>query len=374
MKHYYISSHTYYPDGKHDTYGPPHTLYDFLRHKSQDVYFIKHDIGGEVSTKILNQKEEIIFSGTSVKNQFIRYCKEIYITVSFIASNCVPKNKKKRIYIGIDPINGVAGALLKLIGKIDKNIYFSVDYTNKRFLNRALNTCYFILDRVSVFFADEVWSVSRRIQQVRFLQGVLESRNKLVPNSIEIDAGMRTTYDGNRNLIIVSNLEDTLYIEPVLTVLKQLIKIYPDLVLYVIGMGSKQASLVHVVALMKLEKHVQFLGSMTHEQVIKKIRDSFLGFAFYVHNGGNMYGDSMKVREYIACGIPVIMNDVSSTADDVRTFKAGLVVSNITNEEIERFIRTCLTQPTYYKHLRENAIKMGDTFDKKKILTDLLLQ
>lgn len=125
-----------------------------------------------------------------------------------------------------------------------------------------------------------------------------------------------------------------------------------------------------------LEDNIVFLGWKDHDEVLDILVKSFIGFALYTKNiSWNKYGDSMKAREYVACGLPVIISDIPSNADDIKEYSAGLVVGDLSKAEIERvesFIEKCIIDIDFYRHMRNNAIRLGRDFDKDKILSELL--
>ncbi len=221
--------------------------------------------------------------------------------------------------------------------------------------------------------ADEVWSVSERIRNKRREQGVPMEINKLLPNSPVFNKS-KVRKNNNKDLIIVSNLTKSLNMLPILDVIKKLVNKGYDIHLNIIGAGPEERYFKRLVSKEKLDKDIFFLGQLDHEKVLDKISKSYLGFALYTNeNSWNIYGDSMKTREYMAYGIPVIMNDIPSTADDVIKYRSGLVVHEINSDEIISFIEKCILDKHYYNALRKNAIIMAQENDKSKILEDLLL-
>lgn len=364
---YILATHIQYNKNKNETYGPPHHVYEFLVKNNQKIVLIKHDIEGNHKSKFIN---DLDYTNNKIPSTFFlrRSIDEVLFNISTIKGL-----QEELTYIGVDPINSFSGSILKLLGRVQKNIYFTVDFANKRFENRILNFAYHFLDRFCLFFADEVWSVSSRIVQKRKDQGLKDEKNKFLPNSPNFFLVPRRIYDGNKNLIIVSHLSKSLNLEPILEALLLLSKKYKDIQLTIIGMGPEYLNFKKLVLSKKLNRHVNFLGQMDHEKVLDTISKSFLGFAIYSNeHEWNNYGDSMKTREYIACSIPVIINNVPSTSDEISKYNAGLMLSDIDIEEIYNFIEKCITNISYYKRLRKNATLLGRLYDKEKILKKLL--
>ena len=363
---YYIATHVSYNSKHIDNYGPPHYVYDFLKKNKKTVYFIKHCLQGEHDSIFIDERKSITKKIYMGKNFLATVIQHIFLNISMI-------DNKQAIYIGVNPINGFSGVILKKLGRIKTFIYFTPDYADKRFKNTLLNAIYHVLDIVSLKSANEVWSVSSRIVKKRKKQGVDDSRNKLLPNSPNIaDLPIRNNSYLER-LIIVSHLTKSLNLEPILQSVKALRK-KTSLELTIIGSGPELQNMKSRVNELKLGKSVHFLGPLPHKEVLKEISKSFIGLALYTkENSWNMYGDSMKAREYVACGIPVIINSIPSTADDIKLHNAGLVLTKIDVKKITEFVAKCMNDKRFYDNMCQNAVDLGKKFDKETVLKQLLL-
>jgi glycosyltransferase involved in cell wall biosynthesis len=359
---YLIALHASYNDIGDVTYGPPHHIYDFLKSKGTKVELVSHSLSGNHKTEITDFSGSTFEAGQKTKNYFLNLLLSIYLDVFYCWSG-------KDIYIGVNPINGFSGSLLKIFRRVETFIYFSADYADKRFSNPLANFIYHFLDRVSLKFADEIWGVSTRIQKKRKEQGVPDYKNKFLPNSPSIKDIPHKAYNGNHDLVIVSHLSKSLHLKPVLLAVKRLSKDYPSIKLKIVGSGPEEARFKKDVEDMGLSNKVIFLGQKDHKEVLGILSNSFIGFALYtLENSWNYYGDSMKAREYLACGLPVIINNVPSTADDVKKSEAGLVLDSIQVNTIASFIDRCIKDSGYFLETRENSLKLAKDFDKDRLL------
>lgn len=365
---YIVASHVAYSREGEEIFGPANNICDFFSRKKEQFIFIKHCLYGQKQTEILKNGEIIKTGKFYNRNIFIRSIEEVIINI---------KNKDAAtIFIGIDPMNGLSGVILKIFKKIDKFIYLTPDYTETRFKNIILNKVYHFIDRVCLKSADECWAVSTRIMQKRKGQGLPNFKNKLLPNSPDFNSIKRREYDGNKNLIIVSPLSEALDFEFVIKIMQSIINNYNEVKLQIVGSGAKEEYFKKMVLDNHLEDNIIFLGWRNHDEVLDILVKSFIGFALYTKNlSWNKYGDSMKAREYVACGLPVIISDIPSNADDIKEYNAGLVVSDFGEIEVERiklFIEKCITDIDFYNHIKNNATRLGKDFDKDKILNELL--
>ncbi len=367
---YIVASHILYKKINQETYGPSHSIYDYLKQRNWNTCFIKLDLNDHGIREYINAKGKKILEINKNKNYFKKNILDVFFILKFTVS------KSNYTYIGVDPLNGFTGAILKLINSKIKFIYFSVDYADRRFDNLLTNFIYHFMDRISLYFSDQIWCVSSRLLKKRMTQGVNKNKLILLPNS-PLDLIKPSKYNGNYNLVIVSNLEKTIDFESVFKIIKILSMKYKNIKLNIIGSGTEDKPLRQFVKKLKITPYVTFLGQKNHTQVVKIINRSFLGFALYTKkNSWNIYGDSMKTREYIACGIPVIMNDIPSTSEDVIKYEAGLVLHKWNNRsgvnKISLFIEKCITNLKYYYTLRNNVKSMSKNYNKKRILDEIL--
>jgi len=365
---YIIATHAVINETGKDTFGPAHSIEEFLLKKKKKVLFIMHSLY-ENNGSIAREKGKIIYESKPVKGMLRKSWAEISANWRLISK----VKSRKTTFIAVDPINAVSGVLLKMFRRIDRLIYFTPDYADKRFDSGVMNAIYHAMDRLSLKFADENWCVSSRIMTKRKKQGAPESKIKFLPNSPEMNKIPKHTSGKVKKLVIVSNLTKSLHLTPILDSLAPIFKKYPDVILEIIGGGQEENNFKKLVEKRRLQKKVFFVGQKNHDEVLKILSGSYIGFAIYTkENSWNVYGDSMKAREYAACGLPIIINDIPSTADDITSYSAGLVLSTIDKKKITNFITKCLNDKTYYLNLKENALKLGNDFDKDTILKKLL--
>jgi glycosyltransferase involved in cell wall biosynthesis len=101
----------------------------------------------------------------------------------------------------------------------------------------------------------------------------------------------------------------------------------PDLHVRLVGAGEDRPALVERLRARGVEGNVEFCGLMTHEETLGVISTSRVGLAFYSANASwNEYRDSLKVREYVSRGLPVVSTRHHPLADELRDRGAGQVV------------------------------------------------
>jgi glycosyltransferase involved in cell wall biosynthesis len=374
MKKYYIviSSHVVFDNDGKDIYGPAHNVSSYLDIKKINHSFIKHP---------LNKGHDIVIEEHKNGNRISKKIKtspNLPFLICLIKESIVTlrhlKQKKPEIYIGVDPFNAILGVIAKKIHCTKKTIFYTPDYTPKRFKNKTLNYLYHRIDKFSAMYSDQIWNVSTRIQQIRKKQGIADNKNFLVPNSPSFDESRILPYDqiNKHDLVIVGNVTKTLDYEIIIDAIEALVKKFPDIRLLVIGIGDYMNDLKKIVESKKLEKNILFMGHKNHDELLKILSKSVIGLALYTKEyEWNYFGDSMKAREYLACGLPVIISDVPSTSDDIKKYKAGFVINN-ENTEIIQIIEKLFLNSNLYLEMRNNAIKLAQKYDSHKILDKIL--
>ncbi|MBL7036439.1 glycosyltransferase [Candidatus Microgenomates bacterium] len=364
-----IASHAVFNKDGSPVHGTGSEIETYLQDNNISYVFIKHPLYfGD------NSIVEKYISGV-VKHKNYGFKKIPFLlhriqdyAINFIVFSKI--DKKPSVFIGIDPFNGFFSVLSKKIGLVKNSVFYTADYAHKRFDNKALNWVYHWFDRFCIKNSDYVWNVSSKITDLRNKQGVEKVRNILLPNTPEFKKVKRFPVSeiNIHDLVIVSNLTSSLNYELIFNTFKKLNKNFKKSRLLIIGEGGYKNSLKKMVKKLGLSKSVIFLGKKPHGEVLKILSKSAIGLAFYTNtNSWTEFGDSMKVREYLACGLPVVMNDIVSTAKDIEKYKAGFVVKDEDEEGLYDGLKKLMSNKKMYKETRENAVRLAEKFDFTKM-------
>lgn len=279
---------------------------------------------------------------------------------------------KPDVFIGIDPLNALAGVILKKMSLVKKTIFYCVDYTPTRFKNRILNNVYLGIDKYVSKNSDEIWNVSSRIIDVRKKQGIPDAKIKFVPNSPVFGNCPRLPekkVDRNK-IVMVAGLTHSPVLDIVLKAFKNILRKFPKVKLSTIGTGTYQERLVEKTKKMGLSKNINFLGQLANIDLLREVSKSGIALAIYTFSKNYTwvyYGDSKKAREYMACGTPVIITDVVGTAEDVEKYKSGLVIKP-NSKSLEKAMEKILGDKKFWLQCRKSAIKLGKDYDINAIL------
>lgn len=361
-----IAAHAVFLRDK-DIYGPPHAVSLYLNKKKRDHIFIKHRLFTDKNTSIVERYEK----GKLVSKKEVPVVSKPYIRrlLSEVALNrrIIKSGDKPELYIGVNPINSAAGALMKLQGEIQHNVYFCADFAIKRFDNPAMNRFYHMLDWISMKGSEKTWSISKRIVQNRDRRGLAKHKNLLLPNAPFFDDIKRRPFEKihPHDLVLVSALEPGIAFETVIETVSKLSKKFKDIRLILIGAGSQEGPLKKLVKEQKLEKRILFKGPLPHDDMFDILTTCGVGIALYDvadPNHFRYFSDPMKVRDYLASGLPAIVSGNSAIGEEIRRKKAGFVVQ-ANGEDLERALVTLMSHKKTHQTFRENAIKLAKTYD-----------
>lgn len=366
---YIIASHAQFSQSGEPIYGTGSSLEGFLADRKKDFLYIRFPLlkGDTVLVEeYVNTKKNYKTFTFLINFLPIKVIEELVLCTYFVLKFSV----KSDVFIGIDPLNASYGIILKKLHLVKRVVFYTADYSPKRFSNNLLNNVYHWFDRYAVKNCDEVWNVSTRITDVRRKQGDFPSKNFFIPNSPEFKKIKRLGLNqiSRHELVIVSTLSKSINFDLIFSGIKKISQKFPDVHLKIIGPGNWKGEFGNNIKKLNISGNVSFLQPMTHEKLMKTISRSAIGLALYTDdNSWTYFSDSMKARDYLACGLPVIITDVSSTADDIRNAKAGYVIS-ADKMEFVKIVEKIFSNQKKFLELRKNAISLAKKFDIESIL------
>ncbi len=325
MRKIVIASHTALVDNK-EYDGIGNTLKANLNEMNVEYAFVRHSMEGKLRSEVQVYKKGRLIKKTllRVRQQpsILRYIGEVRQSIRYFTKY------RADVYIGIDPLNALAAISLKKRGMVEKAIFFTADYSEKRFNNPLLNYIYHAIDRYCIKHADEVWSVSTKICKVRREMGLSEQKNILVPNvpPIAYDDYKKSKHD-EYELITTGIIDKQLDFEGSIRAVAAMKNEYPRIHLTIIGNGPEEDSLKELVTDLKIEDRVEFTGRLSLKEALYRQSCAGIGLALYTGIWGfNQYGDSTKCREYFNFSLPIISTETHSTVEDIVEYNAGVIV------------------------------------------------
>lgn len=372
-----VATHALFLNGK-DVYGPAHAVSLFLNKTGRDHIFIKHSAEGMCLSQIAYYKDGKLYkteeNGTRKILPFgVRHLIEFFISLKVALAT----SSKSELFVGADPLNALAGNVLVFIGKVDKTIFLSADFSLQRFQGKIMSQVYILLDKAAMFWSAQTWSVSKRILNYRKNKGLLGVKNKILPNAPFFNDVPRVAYkDINKHdLVLVSALKKGIVpFVLLIDVIEQLSKRVIDVRLLIIGGGSEERALRDYVSKKKLDYCVKFYGALSHDDMFAVLVKSAIGIAVYERSDEKhfrYFSDSMRTRDYLASGLPVFFSGSSSIGSEILERVAGRIVK-LEKKVIIAALQEVLTKPTFYRKLRSNALTLAKEYDTYALLKKYL--
>lgn len=277
------------------------------------------------------------------------------------------------LYIGINALNAAVGIWLRRLGRVRTVVYYVIDYTPRRFRSRTLNALYQGICRFAARHADAVWNLSERMRVVHARFGTPPHRNLLVPVGVQADA-VRLVPEremARDRLVVVSALFENKGVQLAIDALRQL----PQARLAVVGTGPYEEALRAQAREQGVSERVEFLGLMDHDQLFRYLPTCGVALAPYRPDADSYtyYADPTKPKEYLACGLPVVITRVPWIADLIDRAPMGVAIG-YDQDQLAAACRRLLTDDGFWRTCRENALAYTRELDWSKIVARALAE
>jgi len=359
-----------------DRSGPPQILISYLKQRVRILWVIVHplleisDFGSYADVFPDRARFSVPFSRPSLGPNAYRFLAQSLGAIFLI----LKRREQFDIIIGIDPLNAFFGLLLRLVGRTSTVVYFSIDYTPKRFQSTVLNAIYHRIDKLCVRRSDVLWNVSSRMAHIRKEQGAT-GRNLVVPAGVDMGSIKKLTSQNKRaeTLVFIGYLTRIKGVQLIIEAMPHILKSVPDARLVIVGSGPMEGQLKGLVSGARIEDRVEFLKPMPYEELMKLLSECSVGMAPYmpIQTSYSRWGDPMKIKEYAAFGLPIVMTNVPEIANEVEKAGVGIIVDYDTRQLAHAVVRI-LTDVQLYAKMSDRAVKFASDYDWGSILARAL--
>src|SRR3989344_4698118 len=304
------------------------------------------------------------------------YIKDVIYTLIW----CIPLKDKFDVFIGLNPLNALIGLILRKIGKVEKVVYYSIDYFPQRFSNNLVNKLYHLVDKISVKFADETWNVSPNMVKSRqnFHKDLsLRKKQFTVPIVAWVKSIKRmklNKIDKNR-LVFIGLLDKSSGLELILQAFPKIVGKNKAVKLDVIGGGPNLDYLKQMSKDLNINSHVIFhdwvINRKRVEEIISQAAVGLVLFNPKKFGEEIKNADPMKIKDYMSLGLPIISTDAILTADEIRKSESGIII-RFDEDELASAVLKLLGDENLLKIYKQNAIKYISRFDAEKVYGDNL--
>ena len=358
------------------TSGPPQALRDFLVEKISRLAYIEHPFSYCENT----QASVTVYSDGYKKRtfrlpqmygpDFFFYIKDFFLTVIAVLCSGI----RFDMAIAADNLNALSCICLRMIGRVKRVIYFTIDYTPVRFQNRLLNFIYHRIDRFCCYRADLMWNDSQLMQAEREKAGL---RADKIAYQMVVTGGNYfhrvKRYPVNQidmtAIAYMGHIHKRQGLDLVIESLPQLIEKISKIKFVIIGKGAYLNELKKRAKALRVDNHIDFKGYVKDLAEVERILSKCsIGIAPYYPDPSSyaQYSDAGKPRIYMACGLPVIITSISSLAKNISENKTGISI-NYSKEEFTAAILNLLNDQKMYNEYRDNAIEFASNFDWSNI-------
>lgn len=275
------------------------------------------------------------------------------------------------LFIGINALNAAVGIWLRRLGRVRTVVYYVIDYTPRRFRSRTLNGLYQGICRFAARHADAVWNLSERMRVVHARFGTPPHRNLLVPVGVQADA-VRLVPEremARDRLVVVSALFENKGVQLAIDALRQL----PQARLAVVGVGPYEEALRERARERGVADRVEFLGLMDHDRLFRYLPTCGIALAPYLPDADSYtyFADPTKPKEYLACGLPVVITRVPWVAELIARGPMGMAIE-YDEKQLGAACRRLLTDDAFWRTCRENALAYARSLDWTQIFAQAL--
>ena len=250
---------------------------------------------------------------------------DVYYALKPAPNNCIPalmaKLLRKRIIIDIDDLDyaylesKIKRGLLKMFFDSLPGFFPLVTYHTPN-LNRYLSS------RIKIS-KDRLYYLA---------QGISDEFLKINPDNYNPHP---------KSLIYVATLGITSDFGDLIPSINSLCKDHPELFMSVVGDGCRRLEFEKEIRRLGIEKQVSFKGQLDHRELPAFIASHRIGINYMRPSEVNQCRAILKIREYLACGLDVVCNNVG----DVELFKPHINIEADVEYIRKRIDSILKTQP-----------------------------
>jgi len=209
--------------------------------------------------------------------------------------------------------------------------------------------------------------VSNRFVKKTLLEmSVPEEKIISIPFGVNFDQNQKTMGErlGNnrKTILTVGRLVERKGHEVVLRALPMVLKRFPNVIYQIVGNGSMEKKLHHLVDEMKLRKNVEFYGEVNNIKHFYQNCDMFIMPSRFIEEKGDVEGFGLVYLEANFFGKPVVAGRAGGVSDAVIDGVTGILVDPENAEEIANAIIKLLENP-------ELAHKLGEQ-GRQRVVTE----
>ncbi len=281
----------------------------------------------------------------------------------YASSKITPYFQRKKLHydycIAADLTGWQVAYPLRRLGYVSCLVYDDQDYFPRVIKSPQGRLTSAGLEKIIARTSDRIISASETLGELRRHQGA--KNVQVVPNGVDPsfyrlpDSHSDQRLEG-RSVIYAGSLQSDYGVNLLIEAFSQLAKkIGATLVLA--GIGPLSKSLEAKFGDGRSELDIRLLGRVEHRKLPELFKEATVGVAPYLEGSSAAYGVPMKIKEYLASGLPVIATGVGEI-DHFLNESAGIVISPDVGELAEALNRILSLSPERYSFMSAAARKL----------------
>lgn len=295
--------------------------------------------------------------------------RDAFFVPCFLLAALVERRAGYDLCLGIGAWGGFIGWLLRRLGRVGVLVYEDRDYEPGLVPDRLRQAYTAALERFGIRRADSVVSVGRLLARLRLEQTGREVA--VIPNGVDWEkfSTARGAPKTGGRLVYVGNVIAWSGIELALAAVARLAPGRPELTLRIIGYGlpSYFERLRELVRALGIEDRVEFAGPRPPEELPELLAEADIGLANSEPVPFRIYACPLKIVEYMAAGLTVVVTEGTEAAEIVTLAQAGISVpydADALTHELARL----LDDPSRCEDMRMRGIEYARQLDWNDLL------
>lgn len=356
--------------------GPAQELEAFLRPRSSVLIFVGHPLYKEEKLPSLfkfYERGSLLRVRKAVAPKLpgpLCYILDLFRTVRW-GMTC---KGRCDVFVGANPLNALAGLVLRFLGKVRKVVLYTIDYDPRRFDNPVMNRLYHSIDRFCVARCDLTWNLSSRMAGARENMGLSRKyRPKQVVVPLGIDAeNVRDLPPEEINryeIVYMGHLRERQGIERIIDAMPDILRKVPDARLLIIGKGHLMQPLSRRASELGLADRVHFKGYMEdHARLLNRLARCAVGVAPYVDDSRTYtrFADPGKPKAYLSAGLPVIITRLPEVWKEIEAQDCGIAIGQ-DREELASALAGLLQDEERLFRMKENTRALVERYRWDKV-------
>lgn len=296
---------------------------------------------------------------------FLRPIFFAYILQSFQLLFLVFRSKRRYdILIAQDSLLAFLGIIFRTFGKCKKIIFFSHGIDRQRFHISVLNTFYAFLDSISAKGSDFNWFMSKNMISIRRKQKIKDETMFWVPSTVPIKSITRKKIGKPNTIVFLGTLDEKNGAQLLSSIVIKVKRSIPGVILDVMGDGPLFKKISKEIKKLHLEGNINLLGHLPLEKFSTKLTDYAVGIAPYAYSEKSLtpLSDSLKMRLYLAAGLPVVITGGYWFSDEIKENALGFAVGQTADSFAKAIVRLFEDQELN-KKIRSRALSYSKKLD-----------